>query len=572
MSSYSNTTTLSQREFIAADNQSVEVTKTRTKQEEPVGTSIYYQTMNTRKRTSFYIKLSIILIIINALLIVNAFSQAVTVNNVLISNTSQITVKGDMLNNNGATLNNNGTLEITGNLTNNSGSSLFGLSTGTVLLNGGAQQIAGSSSTGFNHLTIAGSGPKTLQQNISVGGNNAVPSGNLWLASQNLLLNSKQLTVRNPLPNAVTRVTGFLVSETTPVAGYGEVRWQIGTNTGNYVFPFGNDVSNSFLPVAFDITSAGNDPNGYLKVATYPTVTSATPNNRPLPTGLSSLMSTFGTENASNVADRWWVMDASSYATPPVSQLTLTYRDSEWDASNGSTNALAENLLKAQSSNGAVWTPVPMGIVNTTTNTVIINNVNSYNPFWTLAGSNGPLPIELLVFNAELNKRNIVDLDWATATEVNNDYFTIEKSADGISFEELGTVDGAGNSTEVLYYHTEDPAPFSGYTYYRLKQTDFDGHFTYSDIRAVRTEKVKYASFTVFPNPAIDHFYIKFDDGAIVDQLMITDMNGKVIRTLSTESGAQMKPGLMEVNRDGLAPGMYFLSSSDGYMQKLILQ
>jgi hypothetical protein len=572
MSTYLNTSTISQSEYIVADNQAIAKTKAKTKNLEKLGKSIYYEAEKAKSRTSFYIKLSVILIIINALLIINAFAQTVTVNNVTITNSSVITVKGALLSNAGSSLDNDGTIEISGDLTNNSGSSLFGLSTGSVLLNGGSQNIAGSSSTGFNDLTIAGTGAKILQQDISVGGNYASPSGVLSLSTQHLILNSQLLTVKNPAPTAVNRTTGFIVSETDPVTGYGEVKWVIGTGTGNYIFPFGNALASSYLPVSFNITAAGNNSSGHLTVATYPTSVISTPNNRPLPTGLSSLMTLSGSENAANVLDRWWVMDATSYSTPPVSDLALTYRDNEWDATGGSTNSIVENLLKAQSSDGNTWTPVPAGIINATTNTVIINNVNAYNPFWTLAGSNGPLPIELLVFDASLNDKNIVDLNWATATEINNDFFTVEKSRDGINFEPFTMVDGAGNSTSVLYYQTEDTEPFEGITYYRLKQTDYDGAYSYSDIRAVNIHKINFGTFAVFPNPANDHFYIKFDDTSSVGDMQILDVNGKVIRNYPSSTFENNADHITRFERDGIAPGIYFVTAGSGQMQKLIFQ
>ncbi|MBK7389049.1 MAG: hypothetical protein IPI23_08250 [Bacteroidetes bacterium] len=140
MSTYLNTSTISQREFIAADNQTIVKAKAKTKNVEQLGKSIYFEAQKAKSRISFYIKLSVILIIINALLIINAFAQTVTVNNVTITNSSVITVKGALLSNAGSSLDNDGTLEISGDLTNNSGSSLFGLSTGTVILDGASQK------------------------------------------------------------------------------------------------------------------------------------------------------------------------------------------------------------------------------------------------------------------------------------------------------------------------------------------------------------------------------------------------------------------------------------------------
>ncbi|MDD5569693.1 MAG: hypothetical protein PHD97_00895 [Bacteroidales bacterium] len=95
------------------------------------------------------------------------------------------------------------------------------------------------------------------------------------------------------------------------------------------------------------------------------------------------------------------------------------------------------------------------------------------------------MPIELLSFNAKSNKNNVM-LTWSTATETNNDYFTIEKSQDGIAFSELVNISGVGNSTSIREYSYNDENPYA-ITYYRLKQTDFDGKYSYSEIISVNS-------------------------------------------------------------------------------------
>ncbi len=99
---------------------------------------------------------------------------------------------------------------------------------------------------------------------------------------------------------------------------------------------------------------------------------------------------------------------------------------------------------------------------------------------WCISG----LPIELISFKGEpYNDYNL--LKWITASETNNDYFTIERSFDAIDFQVVGRVDGAGNSTSNLSYSLTDMKPYAGVTYYRLKQTDYNGDFTISDMITV---------------------------------------------------------------------------------------
>ena len=108
------------------------------------------------------------------------------------------------------------------------------------------------------------------------------------------------------------------------------------------------------------------------------------------------------------------------------------------------------------------------------------------------------LNIELLDFKAEL-KNNQVELTWITSNEINNDFFTIERSIDGVAFASQNIIKGAGNSLNTIIYTSEDETPLVGTTYYRLKQTDFDGSYTYSKIESVYLNKSN--QIEVYPNP-----------------------------------------------------------------------
>jgi hypothetical protein len=100
-------------------------------------------------------------------------------------------------------------------------------------------------------------------------------------------------------------------------------------------------------------------------------------------------------------------------------------------------------------------------------------------------GENNSLPVDFKNFNLKIKKNNTF-LSFSTASETNNDYFTIERSVDGLSFDAIGEIKGAGNSTEERHYEFIDKNPLPGINYYRIKQTDFDGQYSYSEIRSVR--------------------------------------------------------------------------------------
>lgn len=97
------------------------------------------------------------------------------------------------------------------------------------------------------------------------------------------------------------------------------------------------------------------------------------------------------------------------------------------------------------------------------------------------------LPIELLSFGARAEQDAVV-VSWATAAELNNDFFTIERSSDGFNYEAIGQITGAGNSRDVLNYEFVDRAPLAGRAYYRLKQTDYNGDFERFDPKMVNME------------------------------------------------------------------------------------
>lgn len=163
-----------------------------------------------------------------------------------------------------------------------------------------------------------------------------------------------------------------------------------------------------------------------------------------------------------------------------------------------------------------------------------------------------PLPVELMSFEVK-TLGDIVRLDWATATEVNNDYFTVERSKDGNSWNEVLIVDGSGTSNGVINYNAIDDSPMQGISYYRLKQTDFDGQYSYSKVRAVDVSSIIGEMFAS-PNPSDGVFTINRN---IIDEEDITiyDGSGKEVTGYQTSNEQQLRLDL-----SGLPNGMYFLN------------
>lgn len=110
------------------------------------------------------------------------------------------------------------------------------------------------------------------------------------------------------------------------------------------------------------------------------------------------------------------------------------------------------------------------------------------------------LPIELIGFEGKRNQ-NSVNLSWTTATETNNDYFTLERSKNGVDYEFVAKVQGAGNSNQKLNYSFEDQYVSNEVKYYRLKQTDFDGTTVTFKPISIDPIVVNDARIEVYPNP-----------------------------------------------------------------------
>jgi hypothetical protein len=168
--------------------------------------------------------------------------------------------------------------------------------------------------------------------------------------------------------------------------------------------------------------------------------------------------------------------------------------------------------------------------------------------------------ITLLNFNAVKNGSE-VDIKWQTATEINNDYFTVEKSLpagqagkNGIDFTTVDIVDGAGNSQSILNYQTTDRFPYNGISYYRLKQVDYDGTVSYSEIVAVNFNDHK--NITVYPNPGTGIFNI--EGLGTESEITVDNPLGQTIlikRTFSDSSEIDL--------RDQLS-GVYYIKINNG--------
>lgn len=171
------------------------------------------------------------------------------------------------------------------------------------------------------------------------------------------------------------------------------------------------------------------------------------------------------------------------------------------------------------------------------------------------------LPVEWVSFESVLNGRT-VNLNWTTATEENNNFFTIERSTDGINFTEIATVQGSGTSETMHNYSFTDESPMSGNNYYRLRQTDFNGQFSFSQIVQAYISSSSFSLENMYPNPAINelNFSINNTNNHLIT-LTIMDMFGNIVSRQKADTGA----GFYHINVDisGLSAGVYFVKISN---------
>ena len=201
--------------------------------------------------------------------------------------------------------------------------------------------------------------------------------------------------------------------------------------------------------------------------------------------------------------------------------------------------------------------------------------------FWTLSGDkaavvtgtdiNGcavtvnlskPVPVEFLEVTANNGSNNEVIVAWSTASEMNNEYFVVERKLEGeMEFVALGTVLGAGNSMEIINYTFADMSnPGHANAYYRIKQIDYDGQFEYSETVLVKKEHGM--SVSVYPNPSSDYIKITADNKKYsIAQVELLNSAGQVVK--STEGVGEISFSIID-----LEPGIYFVKYElDGQLE-----
>jgi hypothetical protein len=400
-----------------------------------------------------------------------------------------------------------------------------------------------------NDLTINNSSNVTLTDDVAVSNIFTLTSGKLVTGANEVSL----------LSTSVSSITGYSDSKYV----IGNLRRSI-SSTGTYDFPVGNSSYYELITVTFSSVTGFNSVKANFN------------STNPL-TALFPLSGIFvaGFPIQEMLDHGYWTLTPNAAMTGGLYGVTLNSKG----ASNNDGSAIDYCVLKRANSSSpwqslGTHDPSLQSITNGIVKSVR-TELTSFSDFAAGKKSAGALPIELKFFKAKL-KNGKVDLDWATASEVNNNFFSIERSSNGKDFILLSTQPGAGNSTQALYYHDEDANPLQGYSFYRLKQTDYDGKFTYSNVESIKNNDKNASDEDIFeitsvgPNPFSDYFDLAFRmEQQVKVELRLYNSTGQMVFQDFVDSNDGITQYHFE-DQKSLMKGVYYLNLV--YLDKKVVQ
>lgn len=426
-------------------------------------------------------------------------------------------------------------LNIYGNWTNDG---TFSNGTGSVSFVAGiAQSINGATSTAFNNLTVFNTSATglTLNSPAIVTGTLTLTDGFIYTTTINVL------TLTNTASSSPGSSSSYLQG---PIIKQGST---------DFIFPVGKGTKWARIGI-FGITASSDFRAEYVNTP-YTDITTVT----------SPLQVVSGLEH--------WILD--KVAGAGNAEVRIYWEDAAWsDILNCTTNG---DLVVAHWTAGT-WNDrgsptVTAGCTGSApfTGWIQSNSVATFSPFTfgSKSWQANPLPVTLLDFNAECffseSNKYEIEMNWTTVSEINNDYFNIERSNDGINFLSVGAVKGKGNSNSIVNYHfidTPDPeinGPESIY-YYRLRQQDFDGTTEISEIVATSCNLIVNSNLNVYPNPAKNKVFIAIhsEETTHNGNLFISDVLGK--KHLSQKVAVKKGKNIFELNTKNVASGSYFIN------------
>ncbi|MBL0070474.1 MAG: T9SS type A sorting domain-containing protein [Bacteroidetes bacterium] len=366
----------------------------------------------------------------------------------------------------------------------------------------------------------------------------------------------KNIYIRSSNLAPIVRTNGYIRSETNGVNGNVIIRFT-GATSPSVTIPFAidNNVAN-YIPFTMAATAGKIDS---LVVGTFATNVA----NIPLPPGVFHVNNLGGTDNSNQTVDRFWYINTSG----TVSAANISYK------------CTANEAIGISNPRSQKWVPLSLGWalpVGTQSNLVTgtqANGQSSLNGWWTLSALLNPLPVELVSFEAKCVDKQM-NLHWTTASETNNELFTVERSADGFEFLPIANIKGAINSTNFINYSIKDLNPLNGINYYRLKQTDSDGEFEYSEIISQQSCKsISGVKFFTYVERGENINLVLEVENAEVGSVTVTDLSGRLIYQVPVNTNKGFNQFVIPAS--GFSKGVYLLNfkgSVNNFSDKVMLQ
>lgn len=422
---------------------------------------------------------------------------------------------------------------VAGNWTNN-GSFTY-TTASTITFNGTSNQtIAGASTTNFYNLTanntgVSGSNKITLNKAANIAGALTLTDGIIVTTSTYLLTLNAGATATSGNNTGPSFVDGPMMK------------------TGNtaFDFPVGNGTQWARIGISAPSVVSDQFTAQYFNT----------------PYANTSVMASSPTPVLGNVSlVEYWTLDRTTGSSNTTVKLF-------WENASISGITDCPNLRVAHWNNStSQWennndASTTSGLCSGTNSGSVVTNaaVTSYSPFTfgNVSGGNNPLPIELLDFTGTCNQ-NKVKLEWSTASETNNNYFTVERSSDATYYESIGIVAGAGTSASIKNYSFVDNNPYPGLAYYMLKQADFNGDYNYFNTISVdecSTQETQIVN--AYNNSGV----LTLDIYSADDQkyeINIYEITGRKI--LSSEQYLSKGGNEIKMNSSGISFGIYFVA------------
>lgn len=458
-------------------------------------------------------------------------------NNVVICAGNNVTVNAPAsvidLTVNGTLLASN-SMNLTGNWTNNG---TFNAGTQTVTFNGTrTQTISGTSVTSFYNFTANNSYPAEairLSAPVNVYGTLTLRDGHITTTSSNILTCGTSSSI------------SFMCTPQDSSFVKGPMNHVVNVNSGvTKIFPVGK--ANSYRRIDLLIDQ---------KLSTATTYTAEM---------IDSSAQALGYTMPPTIENVSYVRYHRITQNPSTTKVDVAQVRIYFGCTGQDDNVQALPPISVAKDNGsAAWvdlTDTPSGFLcgSTYWGSALSGTFTSFvgNKFsLTNTGEPTTLPVLLTGFDARPD-RGVVNVSWTTASESNSEYFSIERSADGFTFEPIGNVRAAGYSASAIEYLFADEAPLYGYSFYRIKMADADGKFTYSTVVSVLMQFNH--TLLAFPVPAKDKIFVLLNENPGEVQLIIRDMLGKEVMA----EKAFLVSGSERISLDlsgKLLPGIYTL-------------